>query len=54
LEIYNSTQEEESLKEVLSPFLFNIVFEEALKSSPLLASIIRRGNLLAYADNFLF
>ena len=31
--------------------LFNIVLEDALKSSPLLSQMIRRGDLIAYADD---
>jgi hypothetical protein len=35
---------------VLSPTLFNVYLEEALKSKTLLWQAAQRGNLLAYAD----
>ena len=37
----------------LSPFLFTVAFEEALFSSDHLANVIKRGDLLAYADDIL-
>ena len=38
---------------VLSPVLFNVYLEEALKSSRKLEDIRRRGDLLAFADDML-
>ena len=38
---------------VLSPVLFNIYLEEALKSSTKLEEMRRRGDLLAFADDML-
>ena len=38
---------------VLSPVLFNVYLEEALKSSDKLEEIRRRGDLLAFADDML-
>jgi hypothetical protein len=38
---------------VPSPKIFSIAFEGALKSSPLLSHINSRGDLIAYADDFL-
>jgi hypothetical protein len=40
-------------RSVLSPFLFIFLFHEALSSSPLLSQMIRRGDLMAYADDVL-
>ena len=36
---------------MLSPLLFNIYLNDALKSSPVLQQILRRGDLFAYADD---
>ena len=38
---------------ILSPVLFNVYLEEALKSSKKLVELIRRGDLLAFADDML-
>ena len=38
---------------ILSPVLFNVYFEEALKSSRKLKELRRRGDLLAFADEML-
>ena len=38
---------------ILSPVLFNVYLEEALKSSDKLESVRRRGDLLAFADDML-
>ena len=38
---------------VLSPLLFNIYLEEALRTSPKLVQIRKRGDLLALADDML-
>jgi hypothetical protein len=38
---------------VLSPVLFNVYLEEALKSSSKLESVRKRGDLLAFADDML-
>ena len=38
---------------VLSPVLFNVYLEEALKSSIKLEELRRRGDLLAFADDML-
>ena len=38
---------------VLSPVLFNVYLEEALKSSAKLEAVRRRGDLLAFADDML-
>ena len=38
---------------VLSPVLFNVYLEEALKSSVKLEAVRRRGDLLAFADDML-
>ena len=38
---------------VLSPVLFNVYLEEALKSSAKLDAVRRRGDLLAFADDML-
>ena len=38
---------------VLSPVLFNVYLEEALKSSSKLEEVRRRGDLLAFADDML-
>ena len=38
---------------VLSPMLFNVYLEEALKSSKKLDEVRRRGDLLAFADDML-
>ena len=38
---------------VLSPVLFNVYLEEALKSSNKLEEMRRRGDLLAFADDML-
>ena len=38
---------------ILSPVLFNVYLEEALKSSRKLMVLIRRGDLLAFADDML-
>ena len=38
---------------ILSPVLFNVYLEEALKSSKKLVGLIRRGDLLAFADDML-
>ena len=37
----------------MSPFLFNIYLEEALKSCPKLWQAVQKGNLLAFADDLL-
>ena len=54
---YGETQMEASLEvaqdSVTSPFLFNVYLEHALKSSPLLATAIENGSLLAFADDLL-
>ena len=38
---------------ILSPVLFNVNLEEALKSSKKLVELIRRGDLLAFVDDML-
>jgi hypothetical protein len=38
---------------VLSPVLFNVYLEEALKSSAKLEAVRKRGDLLAFADDML-
>ena len=38
---------------ILSPVLFNAYLEEALESSRKLVQLIRRGDLLAFADEML-
>ena len=38
---------------ILSPVLFNVYLEEALKSSKKLEEVRSRGDLLAFADNML-
>ena len=38
---------------VLSPVLFNVYLEEALKSSGKLEDVRRRGDLLAFAEDML-
>ena len=38
---------------MLSPLLFNIYLEEALRTSPKLEQIRKRGDLLAFADDML-
>ena len=38
---------------ILSPVLFNVYLEEALKSSKKLEEFRRRGDLLAFADDML-
>ena len=38
---------------VLSPMLFNVYLEEALKSSGKLEAVRKRGDLLAFADDML-
>jgi len=38
---------------ILSPVLFNVYLEEALKSSKKLEELRRRGDLLAFADDML-
>ena len=38
---------------VLSPVLFNVYLEDALDSSNILRSIMKRGDLLAFADDML-
>jgi hypothetical protein len=38
---------------ILSPVLFNVYLEEALKSSKKLVELIKRGDLLAFADDML-
>lgn len=38
---------------ILSPVLFNVYLEEALKSSNKLEEVRRRGDLLAFADDML-
>ena len=38
---------------VLSPMLFNVYLEEALKSSNKLEAVKKRGDLLAFADDML-
>ncbi len=38
---------------ILSPVLFNVYLEEALKSSEKLEEVRRRGDLLAFADDML-
>jgi hypothetical protein len=38
---------------VLSPVLFNVYLEEALKSSKKLEAVRKRGDLLAFADDML-
>ena len=38
---------------VLSPVLFNVYLEEALKSSSKLEAVRKRGDLLAFADDML-
>jgi retron-type reverse transcriptase len=38
---------------ILSPVLFNVFLEEELKSSKKLVELIRRGDLLAFADDML-
>ena len=38
---------------ILSPVLFNVYLEEALKSSKKLEDMRRRGDLLAFADDML-
>jgi hypothetical protein len=38
---------------VLSPVLFNVYLEEAIRSSAKLDGVISRGDLLAFADDML-
>ena len=38
---------------ILSPVLFNVYLEEALKSSSKLEEVRKRGDLLAFADDML-
>ena len=38
---------------VLSPVLFNVYLEEAIKSSTKLEEVRKRGDLLAFADDML-
>ena len=38
---------------ILSPVLFNVYLEEALKTSKKLEEVRRRGDLLAFADDML-
>ena len=38
---------------ILSPVLFNVYLEEALKSSRKLEELRKRGDLLAFADDML-
>ena len=38
---------------VLSPMLFNVYLEEALVTTEKLKEMVRRGDLLAFADNML-
>jgi hypothetical protein len=38
---------------VLSPVLFNVYLEEAIRSSNKLEEVRRRGDLLAFADDML-
>ena len=38
---------------ILSPVLFNVYLEEALKTSQKLEEVRRRGDLLAFADDML-
>jgi hypothetical protein len=38
---------------VLSPVLFNVYLEEAIRSSSKLEEVRRRGDLLAFADDML-
>ncbi len=38
---------------MLSPVLFNVNLEEALKSSTKLEAVRKRGDLLAFADDML-
>jgi hypothetical protein len=38
---------------VLSPFLFNVYLEEAIRSSKKLEEVRSRGDLLAFADDML-
>jgi hypothetical protein len=38
---------------ILSPVLFNVYLEEALKSSAKLEEVRKRGDLLAFADDML-
>ena len=38
---------------ILSPVLFNVFLEEALKSSKKLEEVRKRGDLLAFADDML-
>ena len=38
---------------ILSPVLFNVYLEEALKSSVKLEAVRKRGDLLAFADDML-
>jgi hypothetical protein len=38
---------------ILSPVLFNVYLEEALKSSKKLEEVRRRGDLLGFADDML-
>ncbi len=38
---------------ILSPVLFNVYLEEALKSSNKLEELRKRGDLLAFADDML-
>jgi hypothetical protein len=38
---------------VLSPVLFNVYLEEAIRSSGKLEEVRRRGDLLAFADDML-
>ena len=39
---------------LLSPSLFNVYLDTALQSSELLSQCIRRGELLAFADDIIF
>lgn len=38
-------------KSVLSPLLFNVFLDAALRSSKLLEQALKRGDLIAYADD---
>ncbi len=40
-------------RSVLSPVLFNVYLEEAIRSSNKLEEVRRRGDLLAFADDIL-
>ena len=51
--MYNINAEMGLTQGSVSPVLFNLYLEEALKSSTKLEAVRRRGDLLAFADDML-